>query len=77
MPSRHKGAPSLWGVEPSLSSCGMLPPFPKHPVTQAASRIVTMSFIGNTFAQARGFVRQHARLPTVGIVVRPHSGRRG
>ena len=66
MPSRHRGAPSLWGVAPSLSSCGMLPPFPKHPVTQAAKRIVMMSFIGLTFAPARDSERR-MRVPAASV----------
>jgi hypothetical protein len=58
VPSWHKGAPSLCGVAPSLSSCGMLPPFPKHPVTQTASRIVIRNFMGMPFARARGCTKR-------------------
>jgi predicted acetyltransferase len=35
----------LCGVVPSLSSWGILPPLPKHPVTQAARRIVMSTFM--------------------------------
>jgi hypothetical protein len=58
VPSWHKGAPSLCGVAPSLSSCGMLTPFHKHPVTQAANRIVIMNFMGITLARARGCTKR-------------------
>ena len=53
----------------------MLPPLPKHPLRQAAASKIVMSFMGHTFAQARVFVRQHARVCVLGIVVRPDTGR--
>jgi hypothetical protein len=76
VPSRQRGAPSFRGVDPSLSSCGILPPLPKHPVTQAASKTVAMSFkISPLRPRAFGERRKHARARSFGIVARPHSAR--
>jgi hypothetical protein len=76
VPSRHREAPSFRGVDPSLSSCGILPPLPKHPATQAASKTVMMSFkISPLRRRAFGERRKHARARSFGIVARPHSAR--
>jgi hypothetical protein len=76
VPSWHRGAPSLRGVEPSLSSCGILPPLPKHPLTQTASKTVTISFTVSPLRR-RAFSKrqQHARRRVFGIVVQADSAR--
>jgi hypothetical protein len=71
VPSRQSGAPSLCGVAPSLSSCGMLPPFPRHPVTQTANRIVMMIFMGFNLCASAHLSRNHARVRVFGIVAAP------
>ena len=45
VPSWQRGAPSLCGVVPSLSSWGILPPLPKHPFMQTASKTVMISLM--------------------------------
>src|ERR1700760_2235516 len=59
--ARTRGAPSLWGVAPGLSSWGMLPPFPKHPAAHSANRIEMMFFMDLPFAPARRFDEGCAR----------------
>ncbi len=76
VPSRQSGAPSFRGVDPALSSCGILPPLPRHPVTQAASKTMMMSFtISPLRRRAGGERREHARGRSFGIVARPPSTR--
>jgi hypothetical protein len=44
----------------------MFPPLPKHPLTQMDKKIAVKSFIGLTFAQARGCLeRMRARVSWV------------
>jgi hypothetical protein len=76
VPSRHREGPSFRGVDPSLSSCGILPPLPMHPATHAASNTAMMSFkISPLRPRAFGERQKHARARSFGIVARPHSAR--
>jgi len=67
VPSRQSGAPSFRGVDPALSSCGILPPLPRHPVKQAASKTMMMSFtISPLRRRAFGERREHDESMRVG-----------